>query len=124
MSETLQQKTKDLFAGYNSNNDKTVTEFIDYIFGGSYAGAVATVKKVEQVDSTDGLTIGAAGNKLAFFDETAVTQKTVDDQALTTPTDLPSALVQITYLQSIVSDLRVALGDIGGTLGYGLVHVG
>jgi len=111
-----------LFNGYNNVSQKTVNDFVDYIFNGIVPAAGGTItgdltvngnvitNSIEQ-RTTAGLVIGASGNKLGFYGTTAQSRSNVSNIALT---DLASVI-------TVLGNVRTALGD--GTGGTGLVHL-
>lgn len=103
-------EVKYLFNGYNNVNDRTVNDLIDYWFSGD-----VTANSISQA-TTAGLVIGRAGQKVGFFGTAPVIKQTVSAQAFTTPTDLPTAIIQIGFLQTVVNNLRTGLGSTGFNL--------
>jgi hypothetical protein len=97
---------KQLFQGYNNVSEQTVNDLADYLFNGNQ-----TTNKISQASSSVGLTIAAIGDKLTFYGGTVTTRQSVSAQAFAAPTDLPTALTQIINLQTVVSDMRTALGN-------------
>lgn len=96
---------KDLYSGYNNVNEGTIQDLINYLFQGA-----TTADSISQA-STAGLKIGLAGTKLGFFGATPVVRQTVSNTAFAIPTDLPTAITQITNLQTVVASMRTALGN-------------
>lgn len=100
--ETLKQ----LYQGYNNVSEKTVNDLADYLFNGNQ-----TTNKISQASAAVGLTIAAIGDKLTFYGGTVTTRQSVSSVAFVAPIDLPTAEAEIIKLQTVVGDIRTALGN-------------
>ena len=82
-----------------------------YVFvGDSIASAGGTINGSILVD---GDIKQQAGHKVGLFGVDGVVQPNVSAQAFVAPTDLPTAITQIEYLQTVVAAMRTALEQIG-----------
>lgn len=107
MSTLTESSLTKLFAAYNNANQDTVAALVDYLFTNT------TTRQITG-NTSAGLTVAANGTKLGFFGSTPITRPTVSSQVFTTPTDLPTAITQIGYLQTVVGQMRTALGSDSG----------